>query len=57
ARALMAGRGFATPDDVKAVALPALRHRVTPAAEAEIEGLAADDLLRALLERVPAPRL
>jgi MoxR-like ATPase len=56
ARALMAGRGFATPDDIKAVALPALRHRVTPAAETEIEGLSADDLLRALLERVPAPR-
>ncbi|KFB70448.1 MAG: MoxR family ATPase [Candidatus Accumulibacter phosphatis] len=56
ARALMAGRGFATPDDIKAVALPALRHRVAPAAEAEIEGLSADDLLRALLERVPAPR-
>jgi MoxR-like ATPase len=34
-----------------------LRHRVTPAAEAEIEGLGADDLLRALLERVPAPRI
>jgi len=57
ARALIAGRGFATPDDIKAVALPALRHRVTPAAEAEIEGLGADDLLRALLERVPAPRI
>ena len=56
ARALMDGRGFATPDDIKAVALPALRHRVTPAAEAEIEGLAADDLLRSLLERVAAPR-
>lgn len=56
ARALMAGRGFATPDDIKAVALPALRHRVTPAAETEIEGLSADDVLCALLERVPAPR-
>jgi len=57
ARALIAGRGFVTPDDIKAIALPALRHRVTPAAEAEIEGLGADDLLRALLERVPAPRI
>ncbi|TXI72657.1 MAG: MoxR family ATPase [Dokdonella sp.] len=57
ARALMDGRGFVTPDDVKAVALPALRHRVTPAAEAEIEGLTADDLLRSLLGRVPAPRV
>ncbi len=56
ARALMAGRGFTTPDDIKAVALPALRHRVTPAAEAEIEGLGADHLLCSLLEQVPAPR-
>lgn len=57
ARALMAGRGYATPDDIKAIALPALRHRITPAAEAEIDGLDADDLLRSLLESVPAPRL
>jgi MoxR-like ATPase len=57
ARALIAGRGFVTPDDIKAIALPALRHRVTPAAEAELEGLGADDLLRALLERVSAPRI
>ena len=57
ARALMGGRGFVTPDDIKAVVLPALRHRVAPAAEAEIEGLDADHLLAALLERVPAPRV
>ncbi len=56
ARALMQGRGYVEPDDVKAVALPALRHRVTPAAEAEIEGLSVDNLLSALLDRVPAPR-
>jgi len=56
ARALMAGRGYATPDDVKDVALPALRHRVAPAAEAEIEGLSVDALLTALLDQVPAPR-
>jgi MoxR-like ATPase len=56
ARALMAGRGYATPDDVKDVALPALRHRVAPAAEAEIEGLSVDGLLAALLDQVPAPR-
>ncbi|BBL73076.1 AAA family ATPase [Methylomagnum ishizawai] len=57
ARAVLAGRGYATPDDIKAVALPALRHRVMSAPEADIEGLTADDLLRALLEYVPAPRL
>jgi MoxR-like ATPase len=56
ARALMQGRGYATPDDIKAVALPALRHRVAPAAEAEIEGLSVDALLTSLLDRVPAPR-
>lgn len=56
ALALKEGRGYVTPDDIKAVALPALRHRVTPAAEAEIEGLTADHLLTALLDKVPAPR-
>ena len=56
AKALADGRGFATPDDVKAVALPALRHRVAPSADADIEGLTADTLLLSLLDRVPAPR-
>jgi len=56
ARALFEGRGYAMPDDIKVVALPALRHRVTPSAEVEIEGMTADDLLRTLFERVPAPR-
>jgi MoxR-like ATPase len=56
AHALMQGRGFATPDDVKRVALPALRHRVSPSAEAEIDGLSSDELLTALLDKVPAPR-
>jgi MoxR-like ATPase len=54
--ALMEGRGFATPDDVKRMALPALRHRVTPAPELEIEGHTSDALIKALLEKVPAPR-
>jgi MoxR-like ATPase len=56
ARALIDGRGYATPDDVKAVALPALRHRITASPDADIEGHTADTLLTALLERVPAPR-
>lgn len=56
ALALKEGRGYVIPDDIKTVALPALRHRVTPAAEAEIEGLSADHLLTALLDKVPAPR-
>ena len=55
--ALMEGRGFATPDDVKRMALPALRHRVTPAPELEIEGHTSDTLIKAMLEKVQAPRV
>jgi MoxR-like ATPase len=56
AAALMAGRDFVMPDDVKRMALPALRHRVTPAPELEIEGQSSDMILKALVERVEAPR-
>jgi MoxR-like ATPase len=56
AQALISGRDFVTPDDVKAVALPALRHRVTPAPEVEIEGQGVDVILGALLQKVEAPR-
>jgi MoxR-like ATPase len=54
--ALIAGRDYVTPDDVKSMALPALRHRVTPAPELEIEGQSSDVILKALIERVEAPR-
>jgi MoxR-like ATPase len=54
--ALLAGRDFVTPDDVKAVALPALRHRVTLAPELEIEGQSTDATLKAMLNKVEAPR-
>jgi MoxR-like ATPase len=56
ALALMGGRDFVTPDDVKRSALPCLRHRVTPSPEMEIEGHGADAILRGLLEKVDAPR-
>ena len=56
AQALLEARDFATPDDVKAMALPALRHRLQRSPEAEIEGMGSDDLLRAILAKVPAPR-
>ena len=57
AAALIAGRDFVTPDDVKRMAPAALRHRVTPAPELEIEGQSSDTLLTALLAKVEAPRL
>jgi MoxR-like ATPase len=57
AAALIAGRGYVTPDDVKQMALPALRHRVTPTPELQIEGQDSDALLGALLEQIEAPRM
>ena len=55
--ALMQGRGFVTPDDVKTVALPVLRHRISPSPEMEIEGRDIDELLAELFETVEAPRV
>jgi len=57
AAALVAGRDFVTPDDVKRCALPALRHRVLLAPDAQLEGRRVDDLLSELLATVEAPRL
>ncbi len=56
ASALLAGRDFVTPDDVKAMAKPALRHRLTPSPEVELEGHTVDGLLEGVLEKVQAPR-
>ncbi|HEY7172581.1 MAG TPA: MoxR family ATPase [Vicinamibacterales bacterium] len=55
--ALLDGRGYATPDDVKRIAIPALRHRVAIAPDALLEGRRIDDLLTDAIERVPAPRM
>jgi MoxR-like ATPase len=57
AAALLAGRDYVVPDDVKRMALPALRHRITPTPELQIEGQDSDTILAALLERIEAPRL
>jgi MoxR-like ATPase len=56
AAALIGGRDFVTPDDVKRMASPALRHRISPAPELEIEGHSSDTILKSLLEKVEAPR-
>ena len=57
AHSLLKSREFVTPDDVKAMALPALRHRVALTAEMEIEGLKTDQALTQMLLEVEAPRL
>jgi MoxR-like ATPase len=54
--ALLAGREFVTPDDVKGFAFPVLRHRITVAPEVEVEGRSSDEVLQALLLRVVAPK-
>ncbi len=56
ALAVLRGRDFVIPDDVKALAVPALRHRVVLAPGAEIEGTTAEAVVRQVLEQVPAPR-
>jgi MoxR-like ATPase len=56
AAALLAGRDFATPDDVKDFALATLRHRVVVAPELEVEGRSSDDVIQAVLARVAAPQ-
>jgi len=53
-KALLAGRAAVAADDVKAVALPALRHRVLMNFEAEAEGRGADEIVTNILETVPA---
>ena len=54
--AWLSGRDYVTPDDVKALARPSLRHRVTLRPEAELEGVTADAVLDTVLATVPVPR-
>ncbi|HTU22018.1 MAG TPA: MoxR family ATPase [Gemmataceae bacterium] len=55
-RALMSGRNFITPDDVKRICRPVLRHRLTLQPDAYVEGFTTDDILNTVLERVEVPR-
>ncbi len=54
-RAALRGRDFVTPDDVKAIAVPALAHRLMLKPELWVQRLSADDVVRDLLESVPTP--
>jgi MoxR-like ATPase len=56
AQAVLMGRDFVTPDDIRDIARPALRHRIALAPELQIEGQDADQVLGALLAKVEAPR-
>jgi MoxR-like ATPase len=54
--AWMQGRTFVTPDEVKVMALPTLRHRLQVRPEAELDGISADSALTGVLAGVPVPR-
>ena len=56
AKAALEGRNYVIPDDVKTLALPALRHRVILSPAAEIDGRTADQAIAGLIEQVAAPR-
>lgn len=56
-QAVLSRRDFVTPDDVKTVALPILRHRIQLSPDREIEGQSADAVLTELFDGIEAPRL
>jgi MoxR-like ATPase len=53
--AFLAGRGYVTPDDVKAATLDVMRHRLRISYEAEAEGISSEDIIRKILDTVPVP--
>ncbi|MGD8453824.1 MAG: MoxR family ATPase [Phycisphaerae bacterium] len=57
AMALLRERDYVTPEDVRDLVVPSLRHRVLLQPEAEIEGLRPDDAIRQVVERIEVPRL
>ena len=57
ALAVLRGRNFVTPDDVRDLAVPTLRHRIVLNPEAEIEGMTADQCVARVLERIEVPRI
>ncbi|MEO0542153.1 MAG: MoxR family ATPase [Cyanobacteria bacterium P01_A01_bin.105] len=56
AHAWLKGQTYVTPDNVKAVAAPLLRHRLMLGAEAQLDGLTTDAVIQSVLEQVPVPR-
>jgi MoxR-like ATPase len=54
--AALNGRDFVTPEDIKMIALPVLRHRVILTPEKEMEGVTADDVVKQIIDKVEVPR-
>jgi MoxR-like ATPase len=54
--AYLSGRDYVTPDDIKMVAKPALRHRIQLSPHVELEGLTVDQIIEELVGSIPVPR-
>ncbi len=54
--ATLGGRDFVTPEDIKQVALPVLRHRIVLSPEKEMEGIEPDEVVKQIIDRVDVPR-
>ena len=54
--AWLSGRGYVSPDEIKAVVKPTLRHRLIIRPEMELEGVTADSVLDSVMLNVPSPR-
>jgi MoxR-like ATPase len=56
ALAAIRGRDFVTPEDVRIVALPTLRHRLILTPEREMEGVDVDDMIKQIVDKIEIPR-
>ena len=56
AYAMINGRDFVSPEDIKFVALPVLRHRIILSPEKEMEGISADEVVKQLIDKIEVPR-
>jgi MoxR-like ATPase len=54
--AAMRGRDFVTPDDIKFVAVPVLKHRIMLTPEKEMEGITTNEVIKQILEKIEIPR-
>jgi MoxR-like ATPase len=54
--AAMRGRDFVTPDDIKFVAIPVLKHRIMLTPEKEMEGITANEVVKQIIEKIEVPR-
>lgn len=56
AYALIHGRDFVSPEDIKTVAMPVLRHRIVLSPEKEMEGVTADEIIKQIIDKIEVPR-